>query len=81
MNVDFAEEAIADEAVFNTSFVEATLAPAENLSKSLNDIHALNIPQNGLRQNSLAYKSEITLYVSISNEPVTCSFARVSTLT
>lgn len=78
MNVDFAEEAIDDDAVFNTSFVEA---PADNLSKSLNDIHALNIPQNGLRQNSLAYKSEISLYVSISNEPVTCSFARVSTLT
>ena len=56
-----------DDDIFNTSYVEASVVSAESLSfsKSLNDIHAHNIPQNNLRPNSLAYKSDFFFYVSI----------------
>lgn len=51
--------------IFNTSYVESSLAFADCHSKSLSDIHAPIIPQNTLRPSSLAFKSDFFLCVSI----------------
>lgn len=68
ISVDYAEEAINDDDVFNTNFVEASLASADFFSKSLNDIRADIIPQNGLRPSLVAFKSDDFFFsVSISS--------------
>lgn len=68
MIVDHAEEAIDDDDMFNTNFVDASLATADFFSKSLNDLHSDIIPQNGLRPNLVAFKSDDYFFtVSISN--------------
>lgn len=67
VNIDYAEEAIDDDAVFNTSFVEPSLAITDSFSKSLNDIHSETIPKNDIRPNSFAFQSDMFLFsVSIS---------------
>lgn len=62
VNVEYAEEATGDDAMFNTSFVETSLAMADNFSKSLNDIYFETIPHNGIRPNSYAFQSDVFLY-------------------
>ena len=67
VNVDYAEEVIDDDSLFNTNFVDKSLAIADNFSKSLNDIYSETIPQNGIRPNSFAFQSDVFLFsVSIS---------------
>lgn len=65
INVNYAEESTDDEEVFNTSFVEASFVSADFFSKSLNDIRSDIIPQNGLRPNLVAFKSD-DLFLSVS---------------
>lgn len=66
INVDYAEEVIDDDSLFNTNFVDKSLSIADNFSKSLNDIYSETIPQNGIRPNSFAFQSDVFLFVSIS---------------
>lgn len=68
INVEVAEE--ADEDVFNTSFVEHSLVNGFNLSKSMNDIYAENIPQVGVRPKSLVFDCNETFF-SVSNSCAT----------
>lgn len=66
-DVDYAEEAIDDDGVFDTCFAEKSLAIADTFSKSLNDIHSETIPQSNIRPNSFAFQSDMFLFsVSIS---------------
>lgn len=69
INVEMAEEAIDDDDLFNTSFVEHSLVSAATFSKSMNDIYAENktIPQVGNRPMSLVFDCNETFFsVSIS---------------
>lgn len=60
INVECADEA------FDTSYVAASFATAEYLSKSLNDIYSETIPQNVIRPHSLIFQTdELFSYVSI----------------
>lgn len=61
INVDYGEEAVDDDELFNTSYVVSSLA----VSKSLNDIYNQSIPQNGLQPRSLAFQSDLFFCVSI----------------
>jgi hypothetical protein len=71
INVDIAEEAVdeSNDKVFDTGYVDTSFATAANLSKSLNDIYTQNIPQNGLRPNSLAIFKSDELFLSVSMRP------------
>lgn len=69
MSVDFVADDDDDdvEDVFNTSHVDESfaLSSADFYSKSLNDIHTETIPQNALRPNIFAFKSD-DLFFSVS---------------
>jgi hypothetical protein len=58
-----------DEEWFDTGFVDVSFAATANFSKSLNDIHTQNIPQNGLRPNSFANFQCDELFLSVSMRP------------
>lgn len=66
INVECADESSNVDEAFDTSYVAASIATAEYLSKSLNDIYSETIPQTVMRPHSLIFRTdELLCYVSI----------------